>query len=104
MIIVDNAVYSFGAQLSNGIPICPFKDDKEDTEFLHLMDYITKLSEHEDMRILNRAAFRMDQIYRFKLDNYIQYYDYDLCEENSDDEYSDEENSPHNRNNSQNAL
>jgi len=71
MIIVDNAVYSFGAQLSNGIPICPFKDDKEDTEFLHLMDYITKLSEHEDMRILNRAAFRMDQIYRFKLDNYI---------------------------------
>jgi CTD small phosphatase-like protein 2 len=30
MIIVDNAVYSFGAQLSNGIPITPFKDDKED--------------------------------------------------------------------------
>lgn len=37
IIIVDNAVYSFGAQLSNGVPICPFKDDKEDREFLFLM-------------------------------------------------------------------
>lgn len=49
------------------------------------------------MRILNRAAFKMDQIYRFKLDNYIQYYDYDLCEENSEDEYSEDEISPYNR-------
>ena len=30
MVIVDNAVYSFGAQLANGIPITPFKDDKDD--------------------------------------------------------------------------
>ena len=33
MIIVDNAVYSFGAQLANGVPITPFKDDREDCEF-----------------------------------------------------------------------
>jgi CTD small phosphatase-like protein 2 len=41
MIIVDNAVYSFGAQLSNGIPITPFKDDKDDREFVCLMNYIS---------------------------------------------------------------
>lgn len=40
MIIVDNAVFSFGAQLANGIPITPFKEDKEDTEFICLMNYI----------------------------------------------------------------
>lgn len=40
VILVDNAVYSFGAQLNNGIPITPFKDDKDDTEFLSLMNYL----------------------------------------------------------------
>lgn len=28
MVIIDNAVYSFGFQLDNGIPILPFYDDK----------------------------------------------------------------------------
>ena len=36
IVIVDNAVYSFGFQLENGIPIIPFYDDKEDEELLHL--------------------------------------------------------------------
>ena len=54
LIIVDNAVYSFGAQLSNGIPIMPFKDDKEDTEFLNLMTYLKNIVHFEDMRLANR--------------------------------------------------
>jgi CTD small phosphatase-like protein 2 len=29
---VDNAVYSFGYQLDNGIPIIPFYEDKRDEE------------------------------------------------------------------------
>ena len=37
IIIVDNAVYSFGYQLENGIPIIPFYNDKEDVELLHLI-------------------------------------------------------------------
>jgi CTD small phosphatase-like protein 2 len=36
IVIVDNAVYSFGYQLENGIPIIPFYDDKKDEELLHL--------------------------------------------------------------------
>lgn len=71
MIIVDNAVYSFGAQLANGIPITPFKDDKEDTEFICLMNYIAAIKDMEDLRVPNRHAFKMEQVYRFNLDNYI---------------------------------
>lgn len=37
----------------------------------------------------------MEHIYKFSNDNYISEYDYDLCEKDSDDEYSDEENSFH---------
>ena len=63
MIIVDNAVYSFGAQLANGIPITPFKDDVDDREFLYLMSYLDVLKDCEDMRELNREAFKMEQVY-----------------------------------------
>jgi len=92
LIIVDNAVYSFGAQLSNGIPITPFKDDKDDREFICLMNYIETIKDCEDFRVPNREAFKMEQVYKFNLGNYIHYYDYDLlCDEKSDDEYSDRE-------------
>lgn len=63
MIIVDNAVFSFGAQLANGIPITPFKDDKEDKEFLCLMNYLNIIKDYDDMRVLNREAFKMEQVY-----------------------------------------
>ena len=40
IILVDNAVYSFGFQLSNGIPILPFYYDKEDRELVQLVTYL----------------------------------------------------------------
>ena len=86
MIIVDNAVYSFGSQLANGVPITPFKDDSEDREFQYLMNYLMILKDCDDMRELNKEAFKMEQVYQFELDPYIHYYDYDLCDEHSDDE------------------
>lgn len=91
MIIVDNAVYSFGAQLSNGIPITPFKDDKEDTEFLCLMNYLQNIKDIDDFRQANRDAFKMELVYKFSNDTYIGEYDYNLCDQDSDEEYSDNE-------------
>lgn len=44
LVIVDNAVYSFGFQLDNGIPILPFYDDKSDEEMLHLIYYLKCLA------------------------------------------------------------
>lgn len=42
ILIVDNAVYSFGEQIDNGIPITPYKEDPGDTEFLNLIKYLDK--------------------------------------------------------------
>lgn len=50
MVIIDNAVYSFGFQLDNGIPIIPFYNNKEDEELLHLINYLNTLAFFTDMR------------------------------------------------------
>lgn len=57
IVIVDNAVYSFGFQLNNGIPIIPFYNDKKDEELLHLIYYINCLAGFDDIREQNRKAF-----------------------------------------------
>lgn len=51
------------------------------------------IKDKDDFRVQNRIAFKMEQVYKFDLDNYIQYYeDEDLFKQHSDDEdYSDAE-------------
>jgi hypothetical protein len=71
------------------VPICPFKDDKEDREFLHLMNYLDKMRDYEDMRELNKEAFRMEQVAQFDLGPCMHLYNMDECTSISDDEYSD---------------
>ena len=57
IVIVDNAVYSFGFQLENGIPIIPYYEDEEDEELFHLIPYLEILANSEDVREKNRDAF-----------------------------------------------
>lgn len=57
LVIVDNAVYSFGFQLENGIPIIPYYDAEDDEELFHLIPYLEILAECEDVRVQNREAF-----------------------------------------------
>jgi len=92
MLLVDNAVYSFGMQLSNGIPITPFKEEKDDKEFLFLKRFLFDIKDYDDLREPIRGAFQLDKLIedeRFSFDDFIEYYDYEECEEeqNADDEY-----------------
>jgi CTD small phosphatase-like protein 2 len=65
MVIVDNAAYSFGYQIENGIPIIPFYDNKLDEELRHLIPYLKFLSGVKDLRDINKHTF--------KLGNYSSY-------------------------------
>ena len=89
MILVDNAVYSFGVQLNNGVPILPFKEDKNDREFLFLTRFLVDLSTCEDVRDMLKVAFSLEDINNYNLDEFIQYYDYEECEieQERDDEW-----------------
>jgi len=80
ILLVDNAVYSFGLQLDNGIPVTSFKEDPDDHEFKHLIPYLEKCAHAADVREVNRSIFRFSEISRHNLDSFIDFYDYEECE------------------------
>lgn len=62
LIIVDNAVYSFGFQLNNGIPIIPYYNDPNDEELFHLVPFLEILANATDIREKNREAFQLEEM------------------------------------------
>ena len=63
VIIVDNAAYSFGYQLDNGIPIISWYEDKADCELRNLVDYLRRNVQQSDVRVMNRATFKLGAFY-----------------------------------------
>jgi CTD small phosphatase-like protein 2 len=62
MVLVDNASYSFGQQLENGIPIVPFYDSKQDVELMVLGKYLERLAKAPSMKEVNKKTFRLREI------------------------------------------
>jgi CTD small phosphatase-like protein 2 len=75
VVIVDNAVYSFGFQLENGIPIIPYYNNREgDEELLHLINYISTLAHFHDMRTQNAKAFQLRELENADITDYLEYF------------------------------
>lgn len=63
IVIVDNSIYSFANQLSNGILINSFFNDKEDIELLNVMSYLlTFIVNAKDVREVNETFFGFSSI------------------------------------------
>jgi hypothetical protein len=77
VLLVDNAAYSFGYQLDNGVPIIPFYEDKNDTELYMLTTYLKGIKNTSDVRKCNRRAFKLYEVFECDVDNYIDYYLFD---------------------------
>jgi CTD small phosphatase-like protein 2 len=93
MILVDNAIYSFGLQLSNGIPIIPFKHDMQDNEFIYLMRYLLDCHHLDDLREPLKISFHFEELFnQYKFDDFIKYYNLEECEmEQEMDEYFEQQ-------------
>jgi CTD small phosphatase-like protein 2 len=74
ILLVDNASYSFGYQLDNGIPIIPFYNDKNDKELLHLIQYLNWVIDSEDVREQNRKAFQLGELSEQEITEYLNLY------------------------------
>lgn len=63
LIIVDNSLYSFNNQISNGILINSFYNDKTDRELMNLLSYILNyLQNIPDIRTINEKVFNFNSI------------------------------------------
>jgi len=63
IVIVDNSLYSFMNQISNGVLINSFYNNKEDRELFNLMNYIQNyLLNISDTRIVNEKVFNFSTI------------------------------------------
>lgn len=68
IILVDNAVYSFGFQLDNGIPIFPYIQGKDDEQLLFLKDYLVYMSQKETISDLKKV-FQMNYLLNLDIDD-----------------------------------
>ena len=63
IVLLDNSMYSFAAQIDNGILINTFINDKNDNELYNALEYLIKyISPAEDVREINERFFNFRQI------------------------------------------
>lgn len=62
MVLIDNAVHSFGFQINNGIPMLPFYEDKSDRDMIYLTHYLKKLAQQYDVRPTIRDTFWINKL------------------------------------------
>mmetsp|Transcript_33874 Transcript_33874/g.59029 ORF Transcript_33874/g.59029 Transcript_33874/m.59029 type:complete len:439 (-) Transcript_33874:1432-2748(-) len=73
IVIVDNAAYSFGNQLDNGIPIISWHDDRNDRELFNLQDYLKLLAQSPDVREVNNRTFHLQTFYEDYIEEFLTY-------------------------------
>lgn len=69
---MDNAAYSFGYQVDNGIPIISWYDDRSDRELFNLIDYMKQLANCEDMLAMNRSTFHLKTYYEDYINEFLK--------------------------------
>jgi Dullard-like phosphatase family protein len=63
IVILDNSLYSFTNQISNGILINSFYNDKEDKELFNVLNYLQSyLVSTKDVRLINEKVFNFGSI------------------------------------------
>jgi CTD small phosphatase-like protein 2 len=62
IVMVDNLVHSFGLQITNGIPILEFLDNKLDRELQGVEKMLIELSIKEDVRDTLEAKLKLKEV------------------------------------------
>ena len=68
MLLIDNAAYSYAFQPENGVPIIPYYHGSKDFQLKMLTQYIKNMQFCEDVRTVNRKAFKLTKYRDFRFD------------------------------------
>ena len=64
IVIIDNSLYSFSNQLSNGILITSFYNDRNDTQLKDVLSYLLNfICKCNDVRLVNEEVFQLQKFY-----------------------------------------
>ncbi|CAD8196979.1 unnamed protein product [Paramecium pentaurelia] len=66
ILLIDNASYSFGQQIDNGVPIIAFYDNKQDQELLYLQNYLMKFRLVTDVKELNSQLLKISSFINYQ--------------------------------------
>ena len=61
-LFVDNHIFSFAANLKNGIPVVDFIGQKGDTELIKVANYLQSLSKYKNIMKENEKNFSLQKI------------------------------------------
>ena len=66
IVLLDNSVLSFGNNLGHGVPISTYNGETDDKELLFVQNYLTELSQAEDLEEYNRQQLKLEEITTLK--------------------------------------
>lgn len=71
MVIVDNSVFSFLLQLSNGVPVLPYYEGSDDKELMKLLEYLKQLLQEPDVRVSNSQYFELSRYRKHRPSSWV---------------------------------
>lgn len=89
VLFVDNHIFSFAANLKNGIPVVDFLGDRQDTELLKVANYVLALADESNLMRANEQVFGLQRIKKAQIDKFIKYYGVDEMTEYDDTDFDD---------------
>lgn len=87
---MDNHIFSFAANLKNGIPVVDFVGDKNDCELLKVANYVLNISKEKNIMKANEEIFGLQRIINSDIQNFIKYYGVDELTEHEDTDFDDD--------------
>ena len=90
VLFVDNHIFSFAANLKNGIPVVDYLGDINDCELLKVANYVVNLSKEENLMKANDRVFGLQQIKNTDISSFIKFYGVDELTEHVETDFDDD--------------
>lgn len=87
---MDNQVFSFAAQLSNGIPITSFYGGKKDCELIKVLKYVHTIADEPNLQVANERQYKLKAMLETPIENFVSYYQIDEMSESDENDFEED--------------